>query len=139
MESFQVKKTFHPLLDEKYLQLKVVKNVDLDHAKHLMENKQKTDNEYFTSNIEPYYGKDTVPKSCQLEQLPAIQKNENSVEILQKRDLFASNQFQLGCLTKSPIYAQSLLLDCKKSKTFYYLLFLPESKYWHSEPFLHCP
>lgn len=66
MESFQVKKTFHPLLDEKYLQLKVVKNVDLDHAKHLMENKQKTDNEYFTSNIEPYYGKDTAPKSCQL-------------------------------------------------------------------------
>ena len=136
---FRVEKRFHYLLDEKYLRLKLVKEVDRDQANHLMENKQKTDNEYFVSNIEPYYGKDTVPRSCQLDQLPAIKNGENDDEILQKRDLFSSNQFQLGCLTKSPVFAQSLLLYCKKSKKFYYLLFLPEGQSWHPEPFLHCP
>lgn len=137
-EFFRVEKRFRYLLDEKYLHLKLVKGVEADQALFLMENKQRTDNEFFISNIEPYYGKDTVPKSCQLDQLPAVQKIENAEEILQKRDVYSSAQFRLGCITNPPVFAQSLLLYCKRSKNFFYLLVLTGHS-WHPEPFLHCP
>jgi hypothetical protein len=77
---------------------------------------------YFTSSLDPYTGKESIPQECLLQNLPKKSVFETENEYFSVQYIYTTSNYLIGCHDKNKIRTLSIFLYCKKKSTAYSIL-----------------
>jgi hypothetical protein len=91
-------------------------------------------------NVDPYLGRDSTPKECQLSQLPRSIEYENKNEISLQLSFYSSENFVLGLCSdsKTKLKTDYLLLYCKNSNRLFIFKNFYNNSFWNSQSIASC-